>query len=105
MLKVREVYESRIPRLVGAEAITLYPFIFYSFDEYEACDDREEVVRAHEWIHVRQIRLMGWFNFYVSYVVCYLRMRLQGRSHISAYYDIPHERQAFKWARRRVDFI
>lgn len=44
-----------------ADAITIYPFIFYRFEP-------NETLRRHEWVHVEQVRRQGWFKFYTSYI-------------------------------------
>jgi|14_taG_2_1085336.scaffolds.fasta_scaffold00147_23 hypothetical protein len=64
MLNVREVI---CPWMFGkyrikARAIVLYPFIIYRSD----LDKR--LFHRHEWVHVEQVRRLGWFRFYVSYL-------------------------------------
>jgi hypothetical protein len=44
-------------------AVTIVPFIFIRRDK--AWD---EGIMAHEFVHVAQVRAMGWWSFYWSYV-------------------------------------
>ena len=44
------------------EAITLYPFIIYKSEE------AVKKHRKHEWVHVEQVRRLGWLRFYLSYL-------------------------------------
>lgn len=41
--------------------IALYPFIFYNGNP------SDELIR-HEWEHINQIRIHGWFKFYLKYI-------------------------------------
>ena len=43
-------------------AITLYPFIIYRSEAAQT------TYQAHEFVHVEQVRRLGWFRFYVSYL-------------------------------------
>jgi hypothetical protein len=89
-MKVREVYNSIIPKIFGAQAITLYPFIFY----YDYTPNR--ALRNHEYIHIKQIRRDGFLKFYLSYILIYLWFRIIGKSHNVAYLSIPYEKEAYK---------
>ena len=59
-MKVREVICKRWFLNSGIGAITLYPFIFFH-------GIPTEKLRKHEYIHVEQIRRLGWFKFYFLY--------------------------------------
>ena len=50
---------------------------------------------CHEMIHVRQIRKVGWFSFYISYLLYYFAGLLRYGDHGAAYYNIPYESEAF----------
>ena len=61
-MKVKEVIYPPLFKIVKAQAITLYPFIFYKSKQAKLD------YQAHEFIHVEQIRRLGWFKFYASYL-------------------------------------
>lgn len=93
------VYNSRLARFLGAGATTLYPFIFFAMSREEA--DRDRVI-DHEFVHVRQVRRLGWLRFYASYLWEYLRAVVKLRKHWEAYYTISYEKEAF--AAGELDF-
>lgn len=47
---------------IQAQAIVLYPFVFYKSQE------AKDKYGAHEMIHVEQVQRLGWFKFYASYL-------------------------------------
>ena len=89
-MKVREIFNSRIPKLLGVGAITLYPFIFYRMA------DAPETLRAHEFTHIKQIETLGFLRFYFLYTVEYLKGRYSGLPHREAYLNISFEVEARK---------
>ena len=69
-MNIRRVYNNWIPQLLKVGAITLYPFILYS--RSQAALSREDYTRnlfKHEYIHIEQVRKMGWFTFYFLWIV------------------------------------
>jgi hypothetical protein len=56
---------------------------------------------AHELEHVRQYREQGFARFLARYVTDYLRLRLRGWGHRSAYRRLPAEVSA-EWRARRL---
>ena len=70
-MKIRRVYNSCIPKLLKVSAITLYPFILFtrSVDGIKKCRKDPEQLFKHEYIHIEQVRRMGWFKFYFCYLV------------------------------------
>jgi hypothetical protein len=54
----------------------------------------DELLLAHELVHVRQWRSLGVTGFLVRYVGSYLRGRLRGYGHWAAYRRIPLEEEA-----------
>lgn len=74
-------------RMIGA--ITIYPFIFYLEES-----PSKSLVR-HELIHVEQVRRVGWFKFYLSYLMFYWAWRMAGTDHNTAYLKIPWENEAY----------
>ena len=87
-MKIRQVFGSRLVP-PGADAITLYPFIFYRHKH------PPKKIIDHEWVHIRQIEETGWVRFYVSYLLYYLANRIAGFDHYNSYFSIPYETEAF----------
>jgi len=94
---VRHVYNSRIPKLFGVVAITLYPFVFYRLNE---CYADKSGTYDHELIHVEQVRRVGWFSFYISYLLFYIAFRLSGLRGYDAYMSIPWEVEAHEGVKK-----
>lgn len=90
MLNVKFVHNSIIPKLLKVDAITLYPFVFIAL----AKEATPKWLVMHEMEHVRQVRMIGIFRFYSSYLLYYFAGRLAGFSDYDAYMDIPWEKQA-----------
>lgn len=92
MKTIRFRFNHWLPALFGAEAITLYPWIFFARDE--AFSITQHVVQ-HEMVHVEQVRRMGWFTFYWRYVTDYVKLRARGLAHWEAYAHLSHEMEAY----------
>ena len=86
--KTKHIKNSILPKLLGVEAITLYPFVFYRSKA------PSPALVYHECIHLRQVVEIGWLRFYVSYVLYWVANKLQGLGQDS-YYLIPYEEEAF----------
>ena len=69
-MKIRRVYNSWIPQLLNVGAITLYPFILFSrtVGGVKTRYRNPEQLFKHEFIHIEQVRRLGWFKFYLSYI-------------------------------------
>lgn len=80
----------------GADAITLGSLIFVR----RRAAGSEQLL-AHELVHVAQWRQLGVGGFLARYLGAYLRWRLHGYGHWSAYRRIPLEIEAEWLARRR----
>ncbi len=65
-MKVKLRWNSKLPKLLGVDAITLYPYIFFKDSPNEL---GSSILVRHEMEHVRQVRKLGWFKFYSSYLV------------------------------------
>jgi len=85
---VRKVYFPLV-RWLGADAITLYPFVFF------AERNPPPFLVNHERIHIDQIKKHGIFTFYYGYVREYIRNRLAGMDHWNAYNSISYEQEAY----------
>lgn len=92
-MKIKCFYNSWLAKVLNVEAITLYPFIFFSGTRnWELVHD----TIAHEYVHILQVRKLGWFRFYASYLWIYFRNRFQGMSADEAYYAVPYEQEAYE---------
>lgn len=104
-MKVKLIYNSKFANLINVGAITLYPFIFFSMSKEEALERR---VLHHEFVHVRQVRTNGWFDFYIKYiwnwVVALFQQKPINYPHTNipvdtklerAYYNIKYEQEAY----------
>lgn len=92
-MKIRIKENHWYPKWLGVDAITLMPFILLSGSLSEA---RINETLAHEWIHVKQVRQIGWSKFYASYLWQYLVGRFKGKSHDDSYYNISFEKEAYE---------
>ena len=70
-MKVRRKYNNWIPKLLKVNAITLYPFILFkrTVPGIKAYRTHPEQLFKHEYIHIEQVRKIGWFKFYFLYLV------------------------------------
>lgn len=87
-MKVRHRYKSFIPGLMGVDAVTIYPWIFY-----KGVPTQERI--EHEMVHVGQIRRYGWLSFYASYLLYYFAGLIRFKNHDTAYRTIPYEIEAY----------
>ena len=88
-MKIREVYDSPICKVLNVGGIVLWPFILY-YDKSPALE-----VRYHELTHLLQIKRHGVLGFYFLYLLDYLKLRLTGKTHSGAYYALKFEQEAF----------
>lgn len=95
-MKVRVIYESRIPKLlsifINISGITLFPFIIYRNKEEEV----PEITQRHEMIHIAQQRETWVIGFYLLYVFYWLKNVVKYKNTQVAYYNIPFEIEAYK---------
>lgn len=88
-----KVYENHwLPKKLGYTAITLYPRI-YMADSYG--DATLNHVLNHEFIHVAQVREVGFVRFYVKYLLDYAVQLIKYRQTQVAYMHIPAEVAAY----------
>lgn len=90
-MKVYEHFNSFLPKLFNAAAITFGSHIFY----VQARDQVSERLRSHEIVHVEQYKRDGFLGFLYTYLKTYFKHRIQGQSHLIAYYSIPYEVEAY----------
>ena len=83
-------YESKLPLLFQATAITFGRHIFYSQPKNKILP---RLIR-HEEHHVEQYRRYGVVRFLFIYLQDYFKLRLNGYDHWDAYNRIPFEIEA-----------
>lgn len=91
-LKLRVKYKHWLPKFLKVGAITLYPYILIKRDK----PDVPARLYKHEMVHVNQIRVLGWWKFYWTYLKHYFALRREGFTHDIAYRNIPFEIAAYK---------
>lgn len=85
------IYNSKIPALLGAEGLTIFPFIFISHKK-ESCP---EWLLRHEQVHIKQQLRWLILPFFVIYGAHYVINRLRGMEHVYAYRNVCFEREAY----------
>jgi hypothetical protein len=92
-MKVKELRGTSLAKIIcsiaGADGITLYPFILYK-SKYPS-----KTLVTHEHVHVGQIKKLGVFRFYTSYLLEYFSYRVRGDSQMVAYNRISYEKEAY----------
>ena len=63
-MKIRPVYHFLPLRWSWIGGITIYPFIFFKRKREEVTDR----LFRHELEHIYQVRRLGWFRFYATYL-------------------------------------
>ena len=80
-----------------ADGLTLGRWVFLSmatWGELETGSRRARVLLAHELVHVKQYRRLGWMRFLSRYLGEYFAGRRRGLPHRQAYRAISLEREA-----------
>lgn len=74
-MKIRRKYNSWIPQLLKVGAITLYPFILFArtVQGIKKYRRNPEHLFKHEYIHIEQVRRLGWFKFYITYIIEHMK--------------------------------
>ncbi len=87
-MKIRRKYNHWIPQLFNVGAITLYPYILFarSVQGIKTYRKNPEHLFKHEYIHIEQVRKLGWFKFYFTYII---------ESFKKDYLDISYEVEAY----------
>lgn len=91
-------YARWVCRRLGAGAVTVGRRVFFSpagWRQVEQGGAAGLALAGHEVVHVLQYRRHGVVGMLARYLGAYLRGRLAGRSHRSAYRAIGFEREAF----------
>lgn len=85
--------------LKGYTGITLWPFIIVR-DDLRECGARPfAVLINHERIHLRQQLETLIVFFYLLYGFFYILNRCRGMNHLTAYSNIPFERESYSYER------
>ena len=88
MKEVKNHYNSFVPILFKAEAVTIGTHIFYEMSSPSI------FLRRHEEKHVAQYLKHGFVAFLFRYVLEYVLYRLRGMNHREAYLNISFEKEA-----------
>ena len=98
-MKIIHVRNSVLAKIFRVNAITIYPFIFYSQKNPSL------TLMKHEMIHVDQVREKGWLKFYFSYFKEFTILFFKYKSFNTAYLNISYEKEAYrKQYQSREDF-
>lgn len=87
MTEIKNHYNVTFLKRFGIGAIVFGSHIFYSMPEHEVT----ERLRVHEETHVAQYAQDGIVKFLLKYSIEYLTLRLRGKSHLDAYYNVSYE--------------
>ncbi len=90
-MRIRFRYNSWLAWLLGVGAITLYPWVFVLYSKART----PLSLIQHEFVHVRQVRALGWVQFYARYLWEYLVNLLRLRSRDAAYMAVSFEVEAY----------
>ncbi len=85
-----------------AKAITFGKKIFFVrgvLDDSIPLRQNGMILIAHELTHVRQYQEMGFLKFLYRYLRDYLRSRIEGKDHYSAYLNVRFEQEAYNYER------
>ncbi len=92
-MKIKLKFNNWIAKLLNVGATVWYPYILFSVDRATA--EKYKIIE-HEMIHVRQVRKLGWFKFYVSYIFIYFKNWFKYGNTGLAYRNHPYEMEAFE---------
>jgi len=90
-MKIKIRHKHWLPKLIRVNGITVYPYILLR-------DEPKNVKKhtyKHELQHCYQVEEIGWFSFYISYLLYYLAGLLRYESNYYAYQKIPYEVEAY----------
>ena len=88
MFKIRVKENHWYPRFIGVTGITIYPYVLLADTAQEAIDCH---ILNHEFIHVRQVRQLGWIRFYATYLWKYAVNLIKYKNPNTAYLNISYE--------------
>lgn len=91
MMRVRIRYSSWVARFLRVDGFTFYPFVFIRPSK----SDAPQTLIQHEFVHVRQVRALGWLRFYASYVWEYIGHLIWFGSRRKAYRAVSFELVAY----------
>jgi hypothetical protein len=69
-MKIRRKFHNWIPRILKVNGITLYPYILFAkpAGHYRGKLPTFERMLKHEYVHINQVRKLGWFRYYYKYI-------------------------------------
>lgn len=88
----RIIYNSWLARILKVGAITLYPYIFIAPHKDLSVIDG---ILKHEMVHIGQVVCIGWWRFYISYILYWFAGLARFGVSSAAYYQIPYEVEAY----------
>ena len=92
------IYSSRIPGMLGAEALCLAPFIIFS-----QCKKKTlKCTMKHELIHFEQAQRDGLLTFHIGGLVDMLSKWARTGSYLKAVTETPYELEAYGRERERL---
>lgn len=89
-----------LKKFTGIRGIFVFPFIIYTpykQNRYRIASALNANVERHERIHFAQALELWVMGFYVLYLYYYLKYRFEGANHKEAYYNIPFEKEAYRY--------
>lgn len=84
-------YNSKIPKLLNTEGVTIFPLIFISHRK-RSCP---KWLLLHENVHIKQQKKWLVIPFFVIYLYDYCYWRIKGMDHDRAYRNIRFEKEAY----------
>lgn len=88
----KEYFDHWLPPILGATGVTFGHNIFYDVKESNV----NPIIRRHELIHVEQCERLTVVGFFVLYFYYYIKERLNGKDHWTAYRANPLEIEAYE---------
>src|SRR5690606_2592820 len=82
-----------LPRVLRADAVTLGPYVSFRPEWYDQSTPAGLALIAHECVHIRQYRQMGFVPFLVRYAIGAVRTRFVPKAH-------PMEREPYALQQR-----
>lgn len=66
---IKRRYNHWIPKLLKVGGITLYPYILFKRTPADlVARGQAKSILKHEYVHINQVRRLGFFTFYTTYI-------------------------------------
>lgn len=91
MTTIKRKYHNWFPRLISVKAITLYPYILFakSINYHSTRPETFNALMKHEYIHINQVRKVGFFKFYLTYF--FKKNEVEGEAYLHQYDELNEE--------------